>query len=107
VGSRANDPEIAAVLAAYEATAKRDVEAMYRTGVAGLDVVPVDAPKLVRDHLLMIAMLGAIGQGKDGLAHELEQKRGAEVKVSNQYYWTARGYISAWLQATGRAETTR
>jgi spermidine synthase len=107
VGDRAKDPEIAAVLAAYEATAKRDAVAMYATGVAGLKTVPVDAPKLVRDHLLVIAMLGAIGQGKGELAVALERNQGASVRVSNVYYWTARSYIPAWLQATGRAKVTR
>lgn len=107
VAERAKDPEIAAVLAAYEATAKRDAEAMYRTGVSGLDAVPVGAPLLVRDHLLVIAMLGAIGQGKGELALDLEKQRGAGVKVSNQYYWMARAYIPAWLHATGRAKVTR
>lgn len=106
-GDRAKDPQIAAVLAAYEATAKRDAEAMYRTGVAGLDAVPIGAPKLVREHLLVIAMLGAIGQGKGELVHELERTRGAEVKISNQYYWSARAYLPAWLHATGRAKLTR
>ncbi len=107
VGERAKDPEIAAVLAAYEATAKRDAVAMYTTGVAGLKAVPVGAPALVRDHLLVIAMLGAVGQGKGDLAVALEREQGATVRVSNVYYWTARAYIPAWLQATGRAKVIR
>ena len=104
VGARATDPEIAAVLAAYEATAKRDAVAMYATGVAGLKAVPPGAPLLVRDHLLVIAMLGAIGQGKGELAIALERDQGAAVRVSNEYYWLARAYIPAWLQATGRVK---
>lgn len=104
VGERAKDPEIAAVLAAYEATAKRDAVAMYATGVAGLEAVPATAPALVRDHLLVIAMLGAIGQGKGELAVALERDQGASVRVSNEYYWLARAYIPAWLQATGRTK---
>ncbi len=107
VGERAKDPEIAAVLAAYEATAKRDAVAMYTTGVAGLKAVPAGAPTLVRDHLLVIAMLGAIGQGKGELAVALERDEGPAVRVSNVYYWTARAYIPAWLQATGRARVIR
>jgi hypothetical protein len=107
VGERAQDPELAAVLAAYEATARRDAVAMYDAGVAGLQVVPGTAPALVRDHLLVIAMLGAIAQDKGELAIALERDQGASVKVSNEYYWTARAYISAWLQATGRAKSTR
>lgn len=107
VGERAKDPEVAAVLAAYEATSKRDSVAMYRTGLAGLKAVPVGAPKLVRDHLLVIAMLGAIGQGRGDLAIAVERDHGAEVKVSNAYYWMARAYLPAWLQATGRAAVTR
>jgi spermidine synthase len=107
VGDRAKDPEIAAVLAAYEATAKRDPVAMYNTGVAGLKAVPVDAPSLVRDHLLVIAMLGAVGQDKGELAVALERDQGAAVRVSNEYYWIARAYIPAWLHATGRVKATR
>ncbi len=103
-GERAKDPEIAAVLAAYEATAKRDAVAMYDTGVAGLKAVPGTAPALVRDHLLVIAMLGAIGQGKGELALALERDQGAAVRVSNEYYWLARAYIPAWLNATGRVK---
>lgn len=104
VGERANDPEIAAVLAAYEATAKRDAVAMYDRGVAGLKAVPGTAPALVRDHLLVIAMLGAIGQDKGELAVALERDLGASVRVSNEYYWLARSYIPAWLHATGRVK---
>lgn len=104
VGERAKDPEIAAVLAAYEATAKRDAVAMYDTGFAGLRAVPGTAPALVRDHLLVIAMLGAIGQDKGDLAIALEREQGASVRVSNQYYWLARSYIPAWLHATGRVK---
>lgn len=108
VGERAKDPEIAAVLAAYEATAKRDAVAMYDTGLAGLKAVPAGkTPALVRDHLLVIAMLGAIRQGKGDLAIALERDQGPAVRVSNVYYWTARAYIPAWLQATGRAKVTR
>lgn len=104
VGERANDPEIAAVLAAYEATAKRDAVAMYDRGVAGLKAVPGTAPALVRDHLLVIAMLGAIGEDKGELAVALERDQGASVRVSNEYYWLARSYIPAWLHATGRVK---
>ncbi len=104
VDARAKDPEIAAVLAAYEATAKRDAVAMYDMGMAGLKAVPATAPALVRDHLLVIAMLGAVGQGKGELAIALERQQGASVQVSNQYYWMARAYIPAWLYATGRVK---
>ena len=108
IGDRAGDPEIASVLAAYEATAKRDATAMYATGVAGLKAVPAGSrPALVRDQLLVIAMLGAIGQGKGELAIALEREQGAAVRVSNVYYWTARSYIPAWLEATGQGKRAR
>ncbi len=108
VGDRAGDPEIASVLAAYEATAKRDAAAMYATGMAGLKAVPAGSrPALVRDQLLVIAMLGAIGQGKGELAIALEREQGAGVRVSNVYYWTARSYIPAWIEATGQDKRAR
>ncbi len=97
VGSRAEDPQVAALLAAYAAAARRDAPAMYRTGVEGLKALPAKAaPSLARDQLLVIAMLGAIGEGDGARARALEDKYGASVRVSNANYAMARGYLSAW-----------
>ncbi len=97
---RAKDPRAAALLNAYAAVSRRDAAAMYRTGLAGLDALPADAaPALVRDHLLVIASLGAIAQGDGARARAVEDKHGAAVQVSNGYYAMARGYLSAWIAA--------
>lgn len=97
VGERARDPQAAALLAAYAATARRDAPAMYRLGLGGLDRLPATAaPALVRDHLLVIAMLGAIGEGRPERVRSLEDERGAGVRVSNTYYGMSRSYLSAW-----------
>ncbi len=97
IGERARDPQASALLAAYAATARRDAAAMYRLGRAGLDRLPATAaPALVRDHLLVIAMLGAIGEGRPERVRALEDELGAGVRVSNTYYGMSRSYLSAW-----------
>lgn len=99
--ARSADPVVAAVMRAYDAAARRDAAAMYATGRAALDVLPKDAPPLLREQMLVIAMLGGIGQGKGDLARGMEERYGRDVKVSNVYYWTARSYLSAWMHVTG------
>jgi spermidine synthase len=103
VGDRARDPQVAALLSAYAAASRRDAGAMSAAGVAGLGVLrPREVPNLVRDHLLVIAMLGAIGEGDASRVRKLEDTHGASVKVSNNFYGLARAYLSAW--ATANAE---
>lgn len=99
--ARKADPVVAAVMRAYDAAARRDAPAMYEAGRAALEAVPKDAPPLVREQMLVIAMLGGIGQGKGDLARGIEDRYGRDVRVSNVYYWTARSYLSAWMHATG------
>jgi predicted membrane-bound spermidine synthase len=102
-GERARDPQAAALLQAYAAASRRDAAAMSRSGRAGLAALPADrVPGLVRDHLLVIAMLGAIGEGDSHRARALEDELGASVRVSNNYYGLARSYLSAWAAVDAR-----
>lgn len=107
VGDRASDPRVAALLSAYAAASRRDAAAMSRTGIAALKALPQDlAPNLLRDHLLVIAMLGAVGEGDLPRVRKLEDAHGASVKVSNNFYGLARAYLSAWAEANGKNEAT-
>ncbi len=102
VGERASDPQVAALLAAYSAAAERNGAAMHDAGLEGLKVLQAgNAPLLARDHLLVIAMLGALQQGRFDDARAVETAHGASVRVSNAYYGIARGYLSAWLATKG------
>ena len=102
VGARASDPQVAALLAVYDAASRRDGARMQAAGVAGLQALPAGrAPMLSREHALVVAMLGAIRQGKLADARALEDEHGAEVRVTNAYYGMARSYLSAWLATRG------
>jgi len=99
-GDRAKDPGAAALLRAYDAVSRRDAPAMYRLGLEGLTALPAgETPDLVRDHLLVTAMLGAIAEGDAKRARAVEDKYGAGVRVSNSYYGMTRSYLSAWSAA--------
>jgi spermidine synthase len=103
VGDRAKDPRVAALLSAYAAASRRDAGTMSAAGVAGLSVLkPKEVPNLVRDHLLVIAMLGAIGEGDVSRVRKLEDAHGTSVKVSNNFYGLARAYLSAWATANAK-----
>lgn len=103
VGDRAADPKVAALLSAYAATSRRDPGAMSVTGVAGLKALSSkEVPNLVRDHLLVIAMLGEIGEGDVARVRKLEDAYGPSVRVSNSFYGLARAYLSAWAAANAK-----
>lgn len=104
VGDRASDPKAAALLSAYAAASRRDARAMSADGIAALEALPQDmVSHLLRDHMLVIAMLGAIGEGDLSRVRKLEDAHGASVKVSNNFYGLARAYLSAWAEANGKA----
>jgi spermidine synthase len=98
----ADHPDVAALLSAYAAASMRDGPAMMRAGSAGLRSLPAGKkPSLARDHMLVIAMLGAIQQGRFADARAFEDDQGADVRVSNGYYGVSRAYLSAWLALKG------
>ena len=86
------------VLQAYDATARRDHVAMQRTGLAALEALdPIIAPTLVREHMLVIARLGAIGQGDFEGSVAIEHQFGRGVPGGGgEAYSFARGFLLAW-----------
>ncbi|KFL35885.1 hypothetical protein [Arenimonas donghaensis] len=86
------------VLQAYDATARRDHAAMQQTGLAALDVLdPAVAPLLVREHMLVIARLGAIGQGDLEASVAIERQFGRDVPGGGDAaYGFVRGFLLAW-----------
>ncbi|MFH1600485.1 MAG: fused MFS/spermidine synthase [Pseudomonadota bacterium] len=86
------------VMQAYDATARRDYSAMQQTGLAALEALdPAIAPVLVREHMLVIARLGAIGQGDLEGSVAIEREFGRDVPGGgNAAYSFVRGFLLAW-----------
>ncbi len=84
------------VLAAYDAAARRDAEAMRTTGTQALEALDADAPPLVREHMLMIAILGAATLDGQAGVLEIERRLGRGVTPRNDYGF-ARAFLLAWV----------
>ena len=92
-----SQPEaIRAVMAAYAAAARRDGVAMEAAGLEALRVLGESRPVGVREQMLVVAMLGAIEQGKLDEAEQIERTQGAQVKPGPNYGFI-RGYLLAWV----------
>jgi len=88
---------VAAVMAAYQATAARDPAAMLEAGTRALKVLDIEYPLATREHMLVIAMLGAHGIGDPAEAVRLDQELGRMVPViAGSDYGFIRAYLLAW-----------
>jgi spermidine synthase len=95
-----DQPEpVQAMLAAYDAAARRDGAAMRDAGLRGLGLLDAGAPNISREHLLVIAMLGHILTGDTPAAVALAQQQGAAIPPTNQAYGYARMYLLAWADS--------
>lgn len=86
---------VQAVMAAYAATASRDGKAMQQTALHALQLLPKDSPGVVREHMLVSAILGALQQQDYTEALSIEQTHGQSVPPS-AHYGMARSYLMAW-----------
>lgn len=88
-------PEVAAVMAAYEAAAARRPADMRRTADAVLALPPEDLAPRLREQMLVLSMLGALGTGDGAAVPALEARWGPGVGQSPE--WTPlRAYLLAW-----------
>ncbi|MFY2765304.1 spermine synthase, partial [Arenimonas sp. MALMAid1274] len=88
---------VQAVMAAYGAAALRDGPAMLTTGRAALAELDLGYPTETREHMLVIAMLGALASGDSAEAVRLDREEGATVPVlPNSSYGFIRAYLLAW-----------
>lgn len=89
--------EVLAVMAAYDATARRDGAAMRERALAALALLPLEMPPEVREHMLVIAMLGALSMGDLAGAIEIDRVQGGQVPVlPTSRYGFVRAYLLAW-----------
>lgn len=97
--------EVAAVMAAYQATASRDPQAMLEAGRHALELLGVERPLATREHMLVIAMLGAHGSGDPAEAVRLDRELGRMVPVlPSSDYGFIRAYLLAWADREPTAE---
>lgn len=96
---------VKAVMAAYRATAAREAPAMLEAGRAALGILGFGRPLATREHMLVVAMLGAHGSGQPEAAVALDQGEGASVPVlPSSDYGFIRAYLLAWADREPAAE---
>ncbi len=86
-----------AVLAAFDAAARRDTTQMGPCAIAALAQLQhaTSAPDVLREQMLVLAMLGAIGQGRPGEVAGFEHQWGDKIPPS-PIYGPIRIYLQAW-----------
>lgn len=91
-------PPAKAVLAAFDAAARRDVTTLRPRAEAALQALRADpaAPDKLREQMLVLAMLGAIGQGHPHDVAALEQTWGGTIAPSDAYM-PVRIFLRAWV----------
>ena len=89
-------PAVAPVMAAYSAAARRDPAAMRRTAEAVLAMPPGAHAPVLREQMVVLAMLGALGSG-DAAAVAVMDERWAGGKDPRAQ--AIRGYLLAWASA--------
>lgn len=91
----AQDEVVQAVMAAYGSAAARDGNAMQTNGLRALALLGADAPLGVREHMLVVAILGAIADGRVADAERIEREHGRSVPAGATYGFV-RAYLLAW-----------
>lgn len=87
---------VRAVLDAYAAAAARDSAGMRRAGLEALKVLDPGDQAIAREQMLVISILGAIGEGDLEAARAIERGAGANVRVGPSYGFV-RAYLLAWI----------
>lgn len=83
------------VLAALDAGARRDVTRMRPTALAALDRLDPRLPGPLREEMLVLAMLGSIGERDFAAVPALETRYGRDIAPSPAY-GPIRNYLLAW-----------
>ena len=88
-------PVASLLLASYEAAALRDPEGMYRTAIRALEVDDPRVSPVVREQILVIGMLGALGLGEGDELRRLEDAFGTPERTAG-LLTPVRAYLLAW-----------
>lgn len=99
VGKEAGEHGMARpILDAYGAAARRDPVAMLDLSAGVLMNTGVPLPPDLREHLLVIAMVGAIGSGRGELVPDLDRELGAPPATSTELA-DVRAFLLAWADS--------
>jgi spermidine synthase/MFS family permease len=90
-------PAALAVLSAFDAAARRDMPQLRPRALAALARLREEphAPDVLREQMLVLAMLGAVGEGRNDQVGALERTWGAAIAPSGTYA-PVRVYLQAW-----------
>ncbi|KAF1708604.1 spermidine synthase [Pseudoxanthomonas sacheonensis] len=91
-------PQVSAVLQAYEAAAMRDPAAMRANARVVLGMPSNSMAPEMREQMLVIAMLGALGSGDRAALPAMEKLYGVRGDVSNNFA-SVRGFLMAWADS--------
>lgn len=91
-------PQVNAVLQAYAAAAMRDPAAMRANAKVVLDLPGDTVAPEMREQMLVIAMLGALGSGDRAVLPAMEKLYGVRGSVSNNLA-PIRGFLMAWADS--------
>ena len=97
-GDAALPPAARATLDAFDAAARRDVAHLREKAVAALEALRLEpsAPDVLREQMLVLAMLGAIGERRPGDVGALEHRWGGSIPPSGTYE-PIRVFLQAWV----------
>lgn len=99
-------PQVNAVLQAYAAAAMRDPVAMRANATVVLDLPSNSVAPEMREQMLVIAMLGALGSGDRAVLPAMEKLYGVRGGVSNNLA-SIRGFLMAWADSPAPVCVTR
>lgn len=88
-------PEVKAIMMAYAATARRSPAEMRESAEAVLRLPLGTVSPVLREQMLIIAMLGALGMDDRGAVSELDDRWGTTVKRTQEFAPIA-SYLLAW-----------
>jgi spermidine synthase len=88
-------PVVADVMRAYRAAAQRDAAAMQEAALAVLAADATDLAPVLREHMLIIAMLGAAAQERYDAVRDIERRLGRSI-VPTRDMTQVRIFLLAW-----------
>jgi spermidine synthase len=91
-----------AVLAAFDAASRRDAMQLRPRAIAALEQLRLEprAPDALREQMLVLAMLGAIAEGRPDQVAAFERSWGEHIPSSDTY-GPIRIYLQAWADLPG------
>lgn len=99
-------PGVTGVMAAYSAAARRAPREMLANAVKVLEEPPERFSPLLREQMLVIAMLGALGTDDRAVVADLDDRWGPTLRGAASYR-TIRSYLLAWADGSEAACMSR